>query len=272
MQAEMDSIVSIGTFKLVHPPHNHKPIGCKWVYCVKRTTTGEISRYKARLVAQGFTQKPSIDFTKTFTPVAKTNSICLLLAFATANDFKIHQVDVKSAFLNGKLEETIFMCQPKGFIAKGKEDWVWQLNQTLYGLRQSGHVWYQKLRDTLLKLNFEPNTTDPCVFIRSNNGNLTLIFTHVDDLSLICNSVNKVTQLKGELAKHFPISDLGEAHHLLGIKITCDHTKQTISLSQERYILDLLRKYDFNNMNPVWTPLDSLTCLCKNMPSTKQDQ
>ena len=121
MQAKMDSIVSIGTFKLVHPPHDHKPIGCKWVFHVKRTTTSKISHYKARLVAQGFTQKPSIDFTKTFTPVAKTDSICLLLTFATANDFEIHQVDVKSAFLNGKLKETIFMHQLKGFIAKGKK-------------------------------------------------------------------------------------------------------------------------------------------------------
>ena len=121
MQAKMDSIVSIGTFKLVHPPHDHKPIGCKWVFHVKRTTTSKISHYKARLVAQGFTQKPSIDFTKTFTPVTKTDSICLLLTFATANDFEIHQVDVKSAFLNGKLKETIFMCQLKGFIAKGKK-------------------------------------------------------------------------------------------------------------------------------------------------------
>ena len=268
----MDSIVSVGTFELVRPPRDRKPIGCKWVYSVKRTTTGEISRYKARLVAQGFAQKPSIDFTETFAPVAKTDSIRLLLAFATANDFKIHQVNVKSAFFNGKLKETIFMHQPKGFIAKGKEDWVWQLNQTLYGLRQSGRVWYQKLRDALLELKFEPSAADPCVFIRLNNGNLTLVFTHVDDLGLICNLVNEVTQLKGELAKHFPISDLGEAHHLLGIKITHDRAKRTISLCQERYILDLLRKYGFDNANPVWTPLDSSTHLCKNMPSTKQDQ
>ena len=197
MQAEMDLIVSVGTFKLVRPPCDHKSIGCKWVYHVKRTTTSGISHYKARLVAQGFTQKPGIDFTEMLTPVTKTDSIHLLLTFTTANDFEIHQVNVKSAFLNGKLEETIFMRQLKGFIAKGKEDWVWQLNQTLYGLCQSGHVWYQKLQDALLKLNFEPSAADPCVFIWLNNRNLALVFTCVDNLSLICNSVNEVTQLKG---------------------------------------------------------------------------
>jgi hypothetical protein len=149
MQDEMDSIMSVGTFVLVPPPRDRKPIGSKWVYRVKRTASGEISRYKARLVAQGFAQKPGIDFTETFAPVAKTDSIRLLLAFAAAQNFEIHQVDVKSAFLNGKLEETIYMRQPRGFVAKGKEDWVWQLCQTLYGLRQSGHVWYQKLRDAL---------------------------------------------------------------------------------------------------------------------------
>ena len=184
MQAEMDSIVSVGTFELVPPPRDRKPIGCKWVYRVKRTSSGEISRYKARLVAQGFAQKPGIDFTETFAPVAKTDSIRLLLAFAAAHNFEIHQIDVKSAFLNGKLEETIYMRQPKGFIAKGKEDWVWQLCQTLYGLRQSGRVWYQKLRDALLELGFKPSAADPCVFICSHDGHLSIIFTHVDDLGL----------------------------------------------------------------------------------------
>jgi len=128
------------------------------------------------------------------------------------------------------------MHQPKGFVAKGKEDWVWQLNQTLYGLRQSSRVWYQKLRDALLELGFKPSAADPCVFIRSHDGNLSIVFTHVDDLGLICNSVNVVVQLKGELAKYFPISDLGEAHHLLGIKITRDREKRTIALSHTGYI------------------------------------
>ena len=102
-----------------------------------------------------------------FAPVTKTDCICLLLMFAASNNFEIHQVDVKSAFLNGKLEETIYMRQPKGFIAKGKEDWIWKLYQMLYGLRQSGQVWYQKLRDALLELNFKPSVANPCVFIRS---------------------------------------------------------------------------------------------------------
>ena len=222
MQAEMDSIMSIGTFELVPPPRDHKPIGCKWVFRVKQTASGEISCYKAWLVAQGFIQKPSIDFTETFAPITKTDSIHLILTFAAANNFKIHQVDVKSTFLNGKLEETNFMNQPKGFTTKGKEHWVWQLNQTLYGLWQSGHVWYQKLHDALIKLGFKPSTANPCVFIWSDSDNLAVVFIHIDDLGLICNSAAKVTWLKGELTKHFPISDLGDAHHLLGIKITHD--------------------------------------------------
>ena len=178
--------MSVGTFKLVPTPQDQKPISCKWVFCVKRTASGEISRYKTRLVAQGFAQKPGIDFTETFVPVAKTDSIRFLLAFATAQDFEIHQVDVKSAFLNGKFQETIYMSQPKGYIAKGKEDWVWQLNQTLYRLQQSSRIWYQKLRDALLELGFNSSAADPCVFIRSSNGNLAIVFTHVDNLSLIC--------------------------------------------------------------------------------------
>ena len=269
MQAEMESIVSVGTFELVPPPRDRKPIGYKWVYRIKRTSSGKISRYKARLVAQGFAQKPGINFTKMFAPVAKTNSIRLLLVFAAANNFEIHQVDVKSAFLNGKLEESIYMHQPKGFVAKGKEDWVWQLCQTLYRLQQSGRIWYQKLRDALLELGFKPSAANPCVFIRSCDGDLSIIFTHVDDLGLICNSVNLVAWLKGELMKYFPISDLGEIHHLLGIKVTRDQDKHTITLLQEQYILSLLWKFGLKNINPVRTPLDTSVHLSKNMPLVK---
>ena len=125
------------------------------------------------------------------------------------------------------------MHQPKGFIAKGKEDWVWQLNQTLYGLCQSSRVWYKKLRDALLELGFKPSVADPCVFLQTNRTSFSMIFTHVDDLSLICDSAHQIQWLKGELAKYFPISDLGEAHHLLGIKITRDRAKCTITLLQE---------------------------------------
>ena len=277
MDSEMDSIASVGTFELVPPPRDRKPIGCKWVFCVKRDASGEISHYKARLVAQGFAQKPGVDFTKTFAPVAKTDSICFLLAFAAARDLEIHQVDVKSTFLNGKLEETIYMKQPKGYVAKGKEDWVWKLCQTLYGLRQSGRIWYQKLRDTLSELGLKPSTADPCVFIRIDDEHLTIVFTHVDDLGVICDSVDEIARLKGELAKRFPISDLGEIHHLLGIKVTRDRDKRTISLSQEQYLLDLLQKFDFADAKPVRTPLDTSTRLSKTMaPATttsgKQDQ
>ena len=120
MQAKMESIVSIGMYKLVPPLCDWKPIGCKWVYQIKHTPSGEIACHKVRLVAQGFSQKPGINFTKMFAPVVKTDSIHLLLAFTTAHDFEIHQVDIKSAFLIGKFEEVIYMCQLKGFIMKGK--------------------------------------------------------------------------------------------------------------------------------------------------------
>ena len=113
-------------------------------------------------------------------------------------------------------------------MAKGKEDWVWQLNQTLYGLRQSGRVWYQKLRDTLFGLGFKPSAADPCVFLRITDKDLAIVFTHADDLGLICDTVGEIVQLKGELSKHFAISDLGEINHLLGIKVTRDCTKRTI--------------------------------------------
>lgn len=258
MDDEINSVTSIGTFDLVKLPPNREAIGSKWVYRLKRDPAGEISRHKARIVALGCAQQPGIDFFDTHAPVAKMDAIRFLLAYAAMCDFEIHQVDVKTAFLNGDLEETIYMRQPKGYVVKGKEDHVWKLNKTLYGLKQAGRVWYHKLRDSLLDIGFKTCTVDPCVFIRytPNSGSLSIIFAHVDDLGLICNSIAEVNRIKGELSRFFQISDLGEIYHLLGIKIIRNRQKRTLSLSHAHYISSILEKYDYENLNPVSTPLE----------------
>src|SRR6202050_4700763 len=140
--------------------------GCRWVYKIKCDTEGNIILYRARIVAQGFTQCPGEEFFETFAPVAKIESIRLLLAIAAILDWEIHVIDVDSAFLNSTMPEdqTVYLSQPPGYVAEGKEDFVWKLGKALYGLKQSGHLWYQKLKGILVQIGFHACKSDPCIF------------------------------------------------------------------------------------------------------------
>ena len=173
MQEEYDSILSCGTWSLVKLPPNsdRQAIGCKWVYKIKRKADGSVERYKARLVAKGFNQKEGIDYNETFAPVAKFCSIRALLALAAREDMEIHQMDVKTAFLNGDLDEDIYMKQPQGYVVDGKEDYVCKLHKALYGLKQAGRAWYKKIDNVLLHtLGFKRSQADHCVYVYNGIG------------------------------------------------------------------------------------------------------
>ena len=152
---EYNSIQAAGTWTLVPLPTDRVPIGCKWTFKIKHNADGSVERYKARLCAKGYSQQQGIDYTETFAPVAKFSSIRALLALAAHYDLEIHQMDIKTAFLNGDLDEDIYMIQPEGFVVKGKESWVCKLNKSLYGLKQASRAWYQKMDQALLNLRFK---------------------------------------------------------------------------------------------------------------------
>ena len=144
MQSEMKSLSDNEVWELVKLPEGRKAIGCKWIFKTKIDGEGNIERYKARLVAQGFTQKFGVDYDQTFSPVVSFESIRSILAIAAKNGLKLHQMDVKTAFLNGELDEEIFLKQPEGFVVKGYEDHVCKLKRSIYGLKQSaGEKWKQ---------------------------------------------------------------------------------------------------------------------------------
>ena len=146
---------------------------------------GEIERYKARLVAQGYSQTEGIDFNETFAPVAKFASIRALLALAAIYDLEIHQMDVKTAFLNGDLEEEIYMVQPEGFVVSGKEQLVCKLNKSLYGLKQASRAWYQKMDQALLDVKFHRLQADSCVYVFRRDSLVIFVALYVDDLLLL---------------------------------------------------------------------------------------
>ncbi|THH13391.1 hypothetical protein EW146_g6815 [Bondarzewia mesenterica] len=269
MKTELGMIEKLGTWELVDRPSDANVVGSKWVFKIKRGADGEIIKYKARLVAQGFTQVPGIDYSDTFAPVAKLESIRALLAIAARNDWEIHQMDVKNAYLNGDLEETIFMEQPPGFTTPGAAEKVCHLFKTIYGLKQSSRRWYKKLCDAFLKLGFTRCSVDHGVFWKCVGKDILVIAASVDDLAIFSSALRLLESLKDELNKAFEMTDLGEISWLLGIEIRRDQKARTVALSQRAFIDTIVSRFNLENAKPLSTPLDPSFPLNKTQcPST----
>jgi hypothetical protein len=178
---EIQSIESNNTWTLTNLPEDRKTIGSKWVFKVKRNEKGEIVRYKARLVAQGFTQKYGVDYDEVFAPVARSATLRLLLSIAGKENFSVKHLDVKTAFLNGNIDEEIYMRPPQGFEMPGK---VYKLNKSLYGLKQAARAWNDKFNETLLEIGFQQNDTDKCLYVLSELESKCYLLVHVDDILL----------------------------------------------------------------------------------------
>jgi len=226
---------------------------------VKRQSDGSIERYKARLVARGFSQKPGIDYDETFASVAKFQSIRLLLAFAAMHDLELHQMDVKTAFLYGSLEELVFMEQPEGF-ERGK-GMVWQLNKALYGLKQSPRAWYKELDAALKSLGFTRTISDHSIYVRNSSEGLIIVGVYVDDLTIAAANVDTLARFKTEMSKRYEMKDLGELHFILGLQVKRDRSARTLHLSQKQYINTVLERFDMLGCKPAKSPLRSKTVM-----------
>ena len=184
---------------------------------------GNVVHYKARLVAQGFSQVPGVDYFDTFVLVARLTSIRTVLAFAASENYEMGQIDIKGAYLNGELtkDKVIYMKQLPSYSisAKNGKVLVCQLQKTLYGLKQSGRRWYQKLVEIMEKLGFSRCEVDQAVFYRRGKGKLIIVLVHVDDCTIVANAQPLITHFKIEIAKHIKITDLGNLHWILGIKV-----------------------------------------------------
>ena len=272
MQSEYDSIVRNRTWTLVNLPPGRKAIGCKWVYKLKYDADGNVERYKARLVAKGYSQTEGVDFNETFAPVAKFNSIRILLALAAQYNLEIHQMDVKTAFLNGDLQEEIYMQQPEGFVQPGQESLVCKLNRSLYGLKQAGRSWYCKIDACFDELHLSRTYADNCIYYLDKDGVIIIVAVYVDDLLIFSNSMRMLLNLKAELSKRFEMKDLGEVHFCLGIQVIRNREQRTIRISQTKYIEDILKRFGMLECKPIGTPLDVNNRLSKDMsPSSAQE-
>ena len=265
--SEYKSLMENETWELVELPKDRETIGCKWVFKVKHTSEGKVERFKGRLVAKGYAQKYGIDYDETFSPVVRFSSIRSLLAFAVQNNMLIHQMDVVTAFLNGELDEEIYMQQPTGYVIPGKEHLVCKLKKSLYGLKQSPRCWNKAFRDYMEVIGFSQSAADPCVFIRIKDT-MTIVAVYVDDLILIAVTPEEMQKVKQTLADRFKMKDMGRLHYCLGVSIIQD--EGCIWLHQKQYVLNMLKRFGLTEAKTVSTPADLSVKLVKDDGISKE--
>lgn len=256
-QAEYDSLTKTGTFELVPRPAHRKVIGCKAVCKIKRGADGQIVKYKVRFVARGFAQTHGVDYNETFAPVVRYSSLRLLFSLCAQHDWELHQMDVKSAYLNGDLEEEIYMEQPEGFTVPGKEDHVCLLKKSLYGLKQAGRTWHHKIDLVFKREGFASLSAETCMYIRRDSDRTIIIALYVDDILLASSTLPALTALKSKLASTFEMEDLGEATFVLGMEIKRDRAARTFSINQSAYVHSVLVHHGMENCSPISDPMDS---------------
>jgi len=275
-QEELQSLRNHNVYELIPPsqlPSGRKPLGCRPVFKLKRDQNNNPIRYKVRLVGKGYSQIKGVDFHDTYAPVTRTESLRILLDIAAAEDWEIHQIDIKTAFLYGELEEEVYMQQPQGFEEQGKENWPMRLRKAIYGLKQGGRQWNKKLDAVMKSFGFSRVHVDHALYYRKTTSGTAMIAVHVDDMAIAASSLKEVIHIKTQIQTVFKIDDIGEVKWLLGMGITRDRENKTIALNQTAYIDRLLERFQLQHAYTVSTPLDPHVHLTKALsPSTVEEQ
>ncbi|KAG2380530.1 Retrovirus-related Pol polyprotein from transposon TNT 1-94 Protease [Vigna angularis] len=220
MIEEMRAIEKSQTWVLIELPLNKTPIDVKWVFKLKLNPDGTISKRKARLVVRGFLQKQGLDYMEVFAPVARIETIILVMALANGRRWPLFQLDVKSAFLNGPLEEEVYVTQPPGFEVKGCEDKVYRLRKVLYGLKQAPRAWNKVIDSFMIKHKFLKCPVEHGVYVRfQGDANLLLMCIYVDDLLITGSNISEIEKFKGLLMVEFEMTDLGKLRYFLKLDL-----------------------------------------------------
>ena len=259
IQSELNSLNKRNVFgPIVQTPENVKPVGYRWVFVRKTNDNNEIVRYKARLVAQGFSQRPGIDFEETYSPVMDGITFRYLVSLAVRENLEIRLMDVVTAYLYGSLENDIYMKIPEGFKmpdsckSKPKEAYSIKLQKSLYGLKQSGRMWYNRLSEILVKEGYVNDPICPCVFIKKTGSEFVIIAVYVDDLNLIGTPKELQTAVE-YLKKEFEIKDFGKTKSCLGLQI--EHLENNIFIHQSAYTQKVLKHFRMDFAHPLSTPM-----------------
>ncbi|CAI7834773.1 unnamed protein product [Closterium sp. NIES-53] len=271
MDAEMASWKSTGTYVDEVPPPEANIVSRMWIFRVKQAP-GSPPVFKARYVARGFSQRQGVDYFHTFSPTPKMTTLQVQLHVAAQRDYELHSLDFSTAFLKGSLHEEIWMRRPPSFTGSFPLGTQWSLRRPVYGLRQAPREWHDTLRTTLAALGFAPSTADPSLFLRTDTLLPSFyILVYVDDLVFATADNAGLAHMKSELQKRHTCTDLGELRSYLGLQITRDRARRTITLSQSHMVQQVLHRFDFTYSSPHATPLSTRHSLSA-LPSDESEE
>ncbi|KAL0559650.1 hypothetical protein IC582_000013 [Cucumis melo] len=270
MEEELSMIEKNKTWILVDRSQDRKVIGVKWVFRTKLNADGSINKHKARLVVKGYAQIFGVDYSDTFAPVARMDTIRLLFAIAAQKGWKLYQLDVKSAFLNGFLQEEIYVEQPEGCEKQGERNKVYLLKKALYGLKQAPRAWYSKIDEHLLSLGFLKSLSESTLYVKHNGTNILIVSLYVDDLLVTGNNADHIQNFKWEMMKMFEMTDLGLMSYFLGIEIK--QGQGEVFICQKKYAKEILKKFKMDECKAVSTPMNQKEKLCKEDGADKVDE
>jgi len=271
MEEELQSLLANETWILVDRPVNRLVIQCLWTYKLKEELTGDQARYKTRLVAKGFKQRQGIDFNETYSPVVRYDSLRTVLSIAAARDLDIIQLDIKTAFLYGELEEEIYLEQPEGYTVPGSESKVCLLKKCIYGLKQSSRIWNQRFDSFLTQFGLEPSEADPCVYFYEKNGDILIVAIWVDD-GLVCgSSMEMIQQVLDHLKSNFEMTSR-PADHFVGLQISRNREERLLKVSQPQHISAILKKFNMDSSSTRIIPFDPNGRLSKQMAPTTEEE
>ena len=253
MDAEIEAIEKNSNQQLMELPPGGKKIGVKWVYQTKSNENGEVYKYKARLVAKGYSQQHGIDYSEVFAPVARLDTVRLVVSLVAKKQWQIYQLDVKSAFLHGKLSEDVFVEQPPGYVVKGEEQKLYKLKKALYGLKQAPRAWYSLIESYFMKEGFQKCPYEHTLFLKKSERGILIVCLYVDDLIFSGNDESMFSKFKQSMMAEFDMTDLGRMRYFLGIEV---HQKgDGIFLSQRKYTQEVLERFGMEDCNPVHNPI-----------------
>ncbi|GJR07679.1 retrovirus-related pol polyprotein from transposon TNT 1-94 [Tanacetum coccineum] len=245
-------------------------IALKWIYKVKLDEYGDVLKNKARLVAKGYRQEEGIDFEESFAPVARIEAIRIFIANAATKNMIIYQMDVKTAFLNGDLQEEVFVSQPEGFEDQENPTHVYRLKKALYGLKQAPRAWYDTLSKFLLANNFFKGAVDPTLFTRKSGKHILLVQIYVDDIIFASTDHNACNKFSNEMSSKFQMSMMGQMSFFLGLQVS--QSPGGIFINQAKYALETLKKYGMDLSDPVDTPMVDRLKLDEDLMGIPVDQ
>jgi hypothetical protein len=254
MIEEYQSIIKNDVWEIVPRPKSKDVVSSKWLFKIKHVADGSIEKYKARFVARGFSQKEGINYEETFAPVARYTSIRTIIVVVAKMKWKLHQMDVKTAFLNGVIKEEVYIEKPQGFEVEYRKSHVCRLKKSLYGLKQAPRAWYGRMDSFLTSLGFTKSKSDSNLYFKIMDNEPVILLLYVDDLFLT-GEENLIVECKQRLAAEFEMKYLGLMHYFLGLEVW--QSPKIIFLNQGKYTVEILKRFDMLECNSINTPMEA---------------